>query len=309
MQAGARQLRQRVAGRVRRELKEAVGLTNYRLKQRFHAPQLPELSPLGRHIVDEANQTGVSVVHLDDLSLRSNAALKKVMPRAVADLDAMAQDGSHVEQMDYAEGFAHCVPLNPKHVAKTYPELYLWGLDEGVLDIVENLIGLPVAYHGVVTRKELVDGEFTGSRRWHRDMEDRNIIRISLYLTDVLDLDSGPFEYVPLALSPPDRKFKGFEGRIDSDVMRGIVPESQWRQCIGPAGTLIFGAVAQIYHHGRVPKRPRCAASFYYTSREPTEEVLCRENSFQTGMPYIDPTGLTQRQRECLWHYSELLPR
>jgi hypothetical protein len=308
MQLVGNQLGQRVVRKLRREVNEAVERTNYRFRQMRYAHKLPELDELGKRIVREVNETGISIVHLDELNAPSNADLKAAIPRALEDLDRMPLDGSHLEGMEYDKGFEHCVPLNPTHIAKNYPEFYMWGLDERVLDIIDNLIGLPIAYHGVQARKEFVDGSVRGSRHWHRDSEDRNIIRINMYLRDVLDNDGGPFEYVPRNLTPHAKRFSGFEGRIDDDVMRKVIPESQWRQCIGPAGTVIFGAVAKIYHHGRVPKRPRCAAAWYYTTRQPTREALCREFSFERGIPFIDPAGLTHRQRECLWDYAELLP-
>lgn len=307
MQLVGNQLGSRAICKLRRSINEAYELTNYRFKQLRHLTQLPKLDKLGKRIVREVNETGISIVHIDEFECRSNAALEAAMPRALADLDSMPIDGSHLKSMDYPAGFDHCVPLNPSHIAKNYPELYYWGLDNRILDIVENLIGLPLAYHGIQARKEFVDGTVRGSRHWHQDAEDRNIIRINMYLSDVLSNDGGPFEYVPRNLSPNPRNFAGLEHRIDDEIMRKAVPESQWEQCIGPAGTLIFGAVAKIYHHGRVPKLPRCAAAFYYTSREPTSPSLCRKFSFEHGIPHLDPSDLTPRQRACLWDYADLL--
>jgi hypothetical protein len=89
--------------------------------------------------------------------------------------------------------------------------------------------------------------------------------------------------------------------------MRRVVPEDRWRRCFGPAGTVIFGAVAKIFHHGKIPRHPRKVCSYYYTSRHPKNEELCREYSFQSGMSELN-VSLSQRQRRCLWEYEELLP-
>lgn len=305
MEANQQPLVERVVRRLGNLVEDTVGRANYRVRQLGHAPHLPPLGVVAQRVVNDVNEQGISVLPLGDLPCPSNASLLEVLPRVNADMDALPTDGSHL--IEYPSGFDHCVPLNPTDIARAYPALYLWGLDERILDIIENCIGLPIAYHGVIARKEVVDGEFRGTRNWHRDMEDRNIIRISIYLSDVLDADGGPFEYIPKPLTPPDRAFVGHEGRISDDVMRKIVPESAWKRCVGPAGTVIFGAVAKVYHHGKMPKRPRKAISYYYTTREPTNEVLCREYSFQRGVPYIDGSHLSPRQMDVLWHYRQLI--
>ena len=64
-------------------------------------------------------------------------------------------------------------------------------------------------------------------------------------------------------------------GFINDDRMREVVPQSQWKACTGVAGTVLFKSVARIFHRGRIPNTERVAASFYYTSRRPTNPDLC----------------------------------
>lgn len=296
---------EKLTEKVTRRMGDALYQARYRFNQLRHLRKRPPLSDIGRHIVSEIERDGVAMVPLDELPFASNGALRSVLDRVCEELDRADPDSR--KSLEYKNGFDHCVPLNPSRIAQAYPELFLWGLDESLLDIVENCLGLPAAYHGVCVRKELVDGKSTGTRLWHTDDEDMNIIRVMIYLSDVLDDESGPFEYVPRHSSPSFGDFPGISMITDEDVKR-VVPEWRWRRAKGPRGTVLFGAVAKVFHHGKVPLKPRKMASFHYTSRHPSNESLCRQFSFEPGIPLLD-VQLSERQRGCLWKYEELLPR
>lgn len=298
--APRRSLTRRLAKRVR----EAASWTRHRADQLRHLARRPPLTAVGRHILAELRREGVATVPLEELRFASSPALLAAMPRACQQLDRMTHEPAR--RLEYEEGFDHCIPINPSTIASELPELFMWGLDESLLDVVERYLGLEVAYHGVCVRKELLDGGLVGTRLWHRDNEDLQVIRVMIYLSDVLDDESGPFEYIPRHSSPTYRDFRGVEAITDAHMKR-VVPEWRWRRAKGPRGTVIFGAVAEVFHHGKVPATARKMASFYYTSRHPTNPTLCRMFSFESGIPHMyEP--LTDRQRACLWSYQELLP-
>jgi hypothetical protein len=294
-----RQFAKKVASKIR----GAAHATTYKLRQVQHRPNLPRLSDSNLEIVREIEDQGVATRALQDLDFRSNAQLS-----AVIDDVSRALDEASREDIEYDVGFEHCVPLNPSDIAARFPELFLWGLDETLLDLIETCIGLPIAYHGVIARKELVDGKGVGTRLWHKDADDVNVIRVTVYLNDVLDDDAGPFQYLPKPLTPSYREFRGVDA-IRDDVMARVVPESRWKRCLGPKGTVLFGAVAQVLHCGRMPKRPRKAVSYYYTSTDPLKEELCRKFSFEKGLSSLRlERPLTERQRKSLWKYAAYLP-
>lgn len=289
--------------RIVNKVGDVVTLAQYRLEQLKYYRKRPLLTDVGRRIVADLKREGVAVTSLDELGFASNPALRSAIGRCVADLDASREAGPH----EYESGFEHCVPINPTRIAEEYPDLYLWGLDEGLLDLIEGYLGLPAAYHGVCARKEVVDGKFTGTRVWHRDLEDLDITRVIVYLSDVEDESAGPFEYVPRGESPSYRAFKGLDGTAIRDPeMEAVVPRSKWKRCMGPAGTVIIGAVARVFHHGMLPQKARKAISYYYTSRNPSDEELCLEYSFRKGIPLIRGK-LNQRQLDCLWKYRPML--
>ncbi|MBD1927467.1 hypothetical protein H6F74_14625 [Trichocoleus sp. FACHB-90] len=73
-----------------------------------------------------------------------------------------------------------------------HPDIFLWELEERFLNIVENYIGVPVAYHGVSVRRDMLDGEQVGTRQWHIDIEDRRMVKVIVYFNDVND-EGGPY--------------------------------------------------------------------------------------------------------------------
>lgn len=276
----------------------------HRLSQLRHLGKAPPLSALGRRIEWEMQSEGVSVVSLKELDFASNDVFSDAIRQTKAELERLNAEAR--AGLDYASGFEHCTPISPKKVAQEFPGLYTWGLDSGLLDIVENLLGMPAAYHGVCARQEIVDGKESGTRLWHQDTEDIKIIRVLIYLSDVTCDDDGPFEYVPKRQAVSYRDFRGIDDISDADMAR-VVPPDLWRRVLGPAGTVIFGDGANLFHHGKRPLSARQVCSFCYTSRHPTNPQLCREYSFESGIPHLR-VELSERQRACLWQYERLLP-
>lgn len=110
-----------------------------------------------------------------------------------------------------------------------------WGLSDQLLDLAECHIGLPVRYLGVEAKREMVESAEGRSRevvrRWHLDDEDRRILKVVVYLSDV-DAGAGPFGFVHQSRSggildsTNGRNLRG----VSDDEMQTVVPQSEWRQ-------------------------------------------------------------------------------
>jgi hypothetical protein len=158
--------------------------------------------------------------------------------------------------------------LLPDELLKSFPELYLLGLHPRIVDLAEHYFGLPVAYHGVALRQSLTNGNQVGPRLWHMDSEDFHVLRVVIYLCDVTP-GGGPFEYVPRNRGLTYKAFSGIGG-ISNERMRSVVPETQWKRCFGPAGTVILADSAKIFHHESLQvDRNRTVAMIGYSSRRP----------------------------------------
>ena len=73
-------------------------------------------------------------------------------------------------------------------------------VEKRLLNIIENYIGLTVAFQGVHLRKDLPNQNQFGTLLWHKNSEDRKMVKVIIYLTDVEE-EHGPFEYIPVSLT------------------------------------------------------------------------------------------------------------
>lgn len=191
------------------------------------------------------------------------------------------------------------------------PALYLLGLDATLLDLVQQYLRLPVAYHGAVIRHSLVDGVGAGPRLWHQDEEDFHVVRMVVYLNDVT-LGGGPFEYLPRSLGVSYKQFAGFESELTDERMRQVVPIERWKRIYGAAGTVVLCDTAQVFHHESLQtERDRTVIMLGYSSRRP--------KSMLTSMSHFPAEEVEQTLRRIVpaanyphvfgWRKAAYLPR
>jgi hypothetical protein len=161
---------------------------------------------------------------------------------------------------------------------------YSWGsplgLDDPWLRLGTNprLLDLANAYVQMWTKLEYVDVWYTApaggderrsSQRWHRDFNDRHLLKAFLYLVDV-DQDTGPFEYVP-------RSAPG--GELDRlwpwrPLGENYPPEDEFADRVNgrsvtftaPKGTIIFCNTSGFHRGGFATGKPRVLATLTWDS-------------------------------------------
>ena len=108
---------------------------------------------------------------------------------------------------------------------------------------------------------------------WHRDPEDRYILKVFLYLSDVDD-GAGPFTYA--AGSHPKAKLRrepaftsDADGarRSDDGQMAEVVPPGRWVKGTGPRGTLIFADTRGYHKGGLARERDRLLYTCQFLSK------------------------------------------
>lgn len=133
-----------------------------------------------------------------------------------------------------------------------------FALQDSILRIVGSYFGFAPKFHMCSLLKTLVvpsDAPAQFSQRWHRDSEDKKMLKVFMYCTDVDDSGAGPFRYVrashgggtwgalfpqhpPVGSYPPD-------GGVEKSV-----PESDILTCFGKAGTIIFCDTSGLHKGG-----------------------------------------------------------
>jgi hypothetical protein len=188
-----------------------------------------------------------------------------------------------------------------------HPHIVRWALNDRILDIVETYLGLPAAYDTMNFFYTQADGRQVAARRWHRDVEDRRMVRVIVYLHDV-DEDTGPLEILHRSFPGSDTldganfpvlTQEMLEEKFGSTLDRGDVTT-----CTGMAGTVIFADVASHYHRGRPAiARDRCALFYKFFSRTPLRPFFCERHVFSREQLSALAAGQTARARDCmLWH-------
>lgn len=246
-----------------------------------HASALPDLTGLDARICEGLRQDGIFVTSLDALGMPGSSEMFETARSMTMDYAAEAHARA-------AAGEKYL--MLPSARVMMQPMLFTWGLADRLLNIAESYLGLPPAYDGMALVYSVADGKEEATRRWHRDREDRRMVRIAIYLNDV-DAGGGPFEL--------DRR-----GR---DARQADDPEAI-RSCRGPEGTVIFADTGRCLHRGKPADRDRMAIFYSYFSRQPRYSFYCE----RSGLSRAQITALTRelpvRQTEsALWHRA--LPR
>jgi hypothetical protein len=191
---------------------------------------------------------------------------------------------------------------------------YSWGVQLGLddpwlrLGINPRLLELANAYLQMWSKLEYVDVWYTApagtderraSQRWHRDFNDRRLLKAFLYLVDV-DEESGPFEYVP-------RSAPG--GELDQlwpwrPLGENYPPDDEFAERINgrsvtfsaPKGTIIFCNTSGFHRGGFAKAKPRVLATLTWDSPASLKALSERNYVFVPS----DGPALTEAQRYAL---------
>jgi hypothetical protein len=260
--------------------------SRHKRRLRQFEPQLPVLPPEREAVLEGVRTRGASVTSLDALDFPGTDQMKA---GAQALKDELAQR--------HSTNTSTVRP--PREWVLARPAIWQWGLNEQVLDMVESYIGLPARYDGASVRCERATGEAFGVRQWHRDIEDRRMLKLLVWLNDVDD-DGGPFEYVDRARTPDlTRSLRYISGYVSDEAIRRQVPESEWRRGTGPMWTSVIADPRNVFHRAMPPvRRDRYSLTFSYTSRSPVRTMSSPALSRQERE--WATRGLNARQLACL---------
>jgi hypothetical protein len=176
-----------------------------------------------------------------------------------------------------------------------------FGVDPRLLDIANSYLGMwsKLEYVDLWYTAPAGEEERRSSQRWHRDFNDRHLLKAFLYLVDV-DEQTGPFEYVPRS-APGGELDKLWPWR---PLGENYPPEDELAERIdgrsvtftAPKGTLIFCNTSGFHRGGFASGKPRVLATFTWDS--PASLKALSERNF-TFAPR-NGAALTDAQRYAL---------
>ena len=160
-----------------------------------------------------------------------------------------------------------------------------WGVSLGPDDpwlqlaLDPRLLDLANTYIGMWSKLEYVDLWYTppsdederqSSQRWHRDFNDRLLLKAFLYVSDVDDA-AGPFEYVPRSFPGGELGdlwpwFPGYDGYPPDEEFARRMEGERIETFTGQRGTLILCNTSGFHRGGYATGRPRVLATWTYSS-------------------------------------------
>jgi ectoine hydroxylase-related dioxygenase (phytanoyl-CoA dioxygenase family) len=137
--------------------------------------------------------------------------------------------------------------------------------------IADAYFGMNTTLSTIVGNKTKLSTEPTESQLWHRDPDDKKLLKIFAYLTDV-SKDAGPFMYVPQSQNggtyddyfPQKTPYAPRITRIFDESM-----PLHFEGITGKKGTVIFADTTGIHKGGFSTAKEREMLTFVYTSRFP----------------------------------------
>lgn len=247
--------------------------------KRRYLRQTPSLSQVQRRLVHDLCALGIAFARCDDLGIDQEQFER---------LRRTAHEFSHGHEVadairSYANAATNGGVKSDAYLVKLYPEgprlaaenpLLQIGLDAPVLDVVNTYLGLwsKLIYTDVWHSIPIDVGHRIGSQHWHRDPEDRKMIKIYLYFSDV-DAGAGPLEYVPGSASTSDGRYRSlwpWRPRGDryppDDALEQRIPASERMLATGHPGTIIFCDTNGFHRGGIATTGVRLVATWTYVT-------------------------------------------
>ena len=223
----------------------------------------PCLNDVQMQIIRELNDTGIAVTHLDKLFPE-----KILLPLLVSHAEQL-RDTAAVKT---AKTFLHYLwDIHPILDLKN-PFLRIC-LSDTVLDTVNSYLRMYSRLYFLTLNVTHVSEKNTPpsiSQNWHRDPEDKRIVKLFIYLNDV-DEDSGPFIYIPYSAcglksadifpQVPPRGLYPPHGAVER-----LYPKEAIRMFTGRAGTMIFCDTTGLHKGGYATQKERVMFTGGYRS-------------------------------------------
>lgn len=143
----------------------------------------------------------------------------------------------------------------------------------------DNILNVVNAYFGMFTRLReynvwhtfASDAPARESQLWHRDREDRLILKVFVYLNDI-DEGAGPFTYAPgthqkgpVQTTPESYDENGVRRTSDEQMAR-VVPANRWIRATGRKSSIIFTDTHGYHKGGHATKSDRIMYTSMFTS-------------------------------------------
>jgi len=267
-----------------------------RSSRRHFADARPSLDDVQQRIVDGLEADGFSLLSFAELFGGDEAwsEIEAQATRFIADTEAgLAGD---------REGLR--VRAGKEFVVR----LHSYGVELGLDDpwfracASHRMLDVANSYLDMWSKLEYVDMWYSvpqpeeakriSSQRWHRDFNDRKLVKAFLYLVDV-DEQTGPFQYAA-GSAPGGRHGDAWpwrplgENYPPEDELEQRIPQDAVETFTGPKGTLLFCNTAGFHRGGFATGRARVLATATYSSPASLASLTERSYRFTGSSEELD---------------------
>jgi hypothetical protein len=270
------------------------GLSN-RKSRRLFAHEYPELDDIQRRIVSEVDDQGFSLVPFGDLFSGD----------LWSEIETQGETFIHETEADLAAGGEN---VRVRQGKEFVVRLHSYGVDLGLDDpwfracTSHRMLDIANAYLRMWSKLEYVDewysvpqparAERISSQRWHRDFNDKHLLKAFLHLVDV-DEGMGPFQYV--AGSQPGGPYADAwawrplgQNYPTEEELEQRIPASAVRTFTGPKASLLFCNTCGFHRGGFSTTDPRVLATVTYSSPASLASLTERSYRFAGSLDELD---------------------
>ena len=273
---------------------------SYQVTKEKHRQLLPILKDIDASMVGELHDRGFAITSLDKIDI----------PGTVEMYDAGLQLRNRCVGMhaDRTMQKSNQTTVSGSDIFD-YPAIFRWGAQQRLLDIAEAYLGLPIGYNGVHGFYTTAGGKESGTHIWHRDREDRRMLKIGVYFHDV-SINEGPLqilvgddlsEKLASDFTYPTFTHDSLQRKLGRDINN-----SDLITISAPSRAVTLIDTARKFHRGKpVLTGDRFVIYFVYFSRRPRHPFYCYGSGLTVAQIGELAKPLTSAQRDCiLWRHK-----
>jgi len=218
----------------------------------------PEVNEAQKKAIEDLKNSGIAVFNFTDLfDKRELQELVRLSEKYIEEKKEFIEKTPQNKRTKYyVKGL---FGDNPSVVLDN--KLMCFVFEERILTIVNSYLNMFSRMQNLSLQYNIpVPGDSILSQNWHRDPEDKEMVKMFFYLRDV-DSSNGPFSYVPGShYRGPHRKAFGRKPFQGIYTKAGAVEEKLGdiiKEYMGKAGTILLCDTSGLHKGGHCTKNPR----------------------------------------------------
>lgn len=279
---------------------------NFSPSLKYVAESDDKLSQTEKNIIKSLNKDGIAISTIDELLSEKvlfqelDSATNNILEKRkeeIAQLKLRANDENTIGDKTFnLELLGSELTFDADNIFAKF------ALDNALLNIANSYFQMyaKLRYYNV-WKTFASHGSPRESQLWHFDREDRYILKLFLYLSDV-DEGAGPFTYAPgthkkgrLNDLEPEFFIEGGVQRTTDEQMNKVLPKEKWVRGTGKKGTIIFADTRGFHKGGEARTNDRLMFTCMFTSSASGSKKLIKYP------PNMNLETLTKKQLKALY--------